>query len=74
MIGKLKALVALRPRQLRPPLVETHRAKAIALAQIVVRKKQLSIALTPTESLLLAREFLLLLRERKPHDGRPWAT
>lgn len=36
----------------------TDRAKAIALAQFVVQKKNLGISLVPSQALLLSREFL----------------
>ena len=71
MLGSLKRLASLKPRRLREPPRDTDRAAAIALAQLVVRKKHLGVALTPSESLLLARAFLQLVHEQ---DGRATAA
>jgi len=44
----------------------TDRDNAIALARLVIQKKNLGISLVPSQALLLSREFLLAVR----HDPR----
>jgi hypothetical protein len=42
--------------------IETDRDKAISLARVVLQKKNLGIALNPSQSLLISREFLQEIR------------
>ena len=56
---KLSPQRILRMRSLDPM---TDRDNAIALARLVVQKKNLGISLVPSQALLLSREFLLAVR------------
>jgi len=60
---KLSPQRILRMRSLDPM---TDRDNAIALARLVIQKKNLGISLVPSQALLLSREFLLAVR----HDPR----
>jgi hypothetical protein len=45
-----------------PKQIATDRDKAISLARLVLQKKNLGIALNPSQSLLISREFLQEIR------------
>jgi len=54
---------SLRNLSVRSQDLETDRDRAAALARIIIQKQKLGISMTPSQSLMMSREFLLAIRE-----------